>query len=274
MPQARTMDDVHGPEAWFHSLPMITRMWFGAALACTVAGNVGVVNPMSFVINWPGLRYKFEIWRLVTPFLYVGPFSIDTLFTLYMLVQYSQRYELGAYNTGAGGGSADAAFLLMFAGTIIHALCYLWLGPMLLVRTMIFVLLYCWTKREPNTQVSIFGFPIQARYLPFAILALDTLMGKDYIPDLVGIGVGHIFYFTVEIVPALYGKDFLHTPEFLINYFGTGVYVPPVPTAAQSSWPGSGPGRVNAPNVAASPTTGSSGSNGYNWGSGQTLGRS
>ena len=145
-----------------------------------------------FVINWPGLRYKFEIWRLVTPFLYVGPFSIDTLFTLYMLVQYSQRYELGAYNTGAGGGSADAAFLLMFAGTIIHALCYLWLGPMLLVRTMIFVLLYCWTKREPNTQVSIFGFPIQARYLPFAILALDTLMGKDYIPDLVGIGVGHI----------------------------------------------------------------------------------
>ena len=235
-----------------------------------MAGNLNVVDPMFLIFNWYGLRYKFEVWRLVTPFMFVGGFSFDTLITLYMLVSYSQRYEISPYNTGAGGGSADYAFMLILSSIILNAFCLFFFGAMLLVRPLVFTVLYLWTKREPNAQVSIFGFPIQAKFLPFALLCLDLFMGKPVNGDIIGIGAGHLYYFIVEIVPALYGKDFLHTPEFLINFFGTGVYVPPAPTATQRSWPG--PGRVNPPNQAARSV--SENTSGHNWGSGRPLGSS
>lgn len=220
------------------------------------------------MFNWYGLRNQFEVWRLFTPFMFVGGFSFDTLITLYMLVSYSQRYELGPFNTGAGGGSADYAFMLMFASVIINVFCIFFFGTILLVRPLVFTVLYVWSKREPNAQVSIFGFPVQAKFLPFVLLLLDLFMGKSVQGDVAGVGAGHLYYFLVEIVPALYGKDFLHTPEFLINYFGTGVYVPPAPTATQRDWPR--PGRVDPPGQAARPVH--SNTSGYSWGSGRPLG--
>ena len=107
------IDDTGGPQAWFQSLPLVTRYWFGAALITTCAGNFGFVSPMKLIYIWDNVWDNFEIWRFLTPFLFVGKFDFNTLMALYMLQSFSQRYETEPYNTGAGGGTADYVFAIM-----------------------------------------------------------------------------------------------------------------------------------------------------------------
>ena len=116
---------------------------------------------------------------------------------------------------------------------------------------------------------------MKAIHLPFAYVILSVLMGSAYADLLHGIAVGHLFYFLVDVVPLVYGKDFLHTPQFLIDRVGIGAYV--APAAAPAGGGGRGgavgnntwtpPGRVNAPSDPARPARG------HAWGSGgQRLG--
>ena len=104
-------------QEWFQSLPIVTQYWFGATLLLTVAGNLGIVSPMNYLLIWENVKDKFEIWRLLTCFCYAGKFEFPTLIALYLLMNFSQNYEKGGpFNTGAGGGSADYLFMLLFGG--------------------------------------------------------------------------------------------------------------------------------------------------------------
>jgi Derlin-2/3 len=78
-----------------------------------------------------------------------------------------------------------------------------------------------------------------------------------------GMIIGHIYYFLVDVIPAVYGKDFLQTPRFMIDYFGVGHYQP---AAAPAPRPG-----ANAAGAAGGGGGGRGG--GHQWGvGGQRLG--
>lgn len=97
-----------GPEAWFKSLPIITRYWFGATFATTLAVNFKIISVGQVFYDWSLVMNKLELWRVLSSFLYIGSFEFNTLIALMLLVQFSQRYEqMGPINTGAGGGTAD-----------------------------------------------------------------------------------------------------------------------------------------------------------------------
>lgn len=271
------LGDTGGPQAWFQSLPLVTRYWFGAALLVTCGANFGFFSPMKLLYIWDNIWENFEIWRFVTPFLFVGKFDFNTLFALYMLCSFSQRYETEPYNTGAGGGTADYIFALMFGMASIFVT-YPLMGMLLPVapmfaRTLTFFVIYVWSKRHPTAPASIWGVEMKAIHLPFAYLALSVLMGNPYSDLLHGIAMGHLFYFLVDVVPIVYQKDVLHTPQFLIDRLGVGAYVPPAEApgarggAAQGNNVWRPPGRTNAPSDPARPTRG------HDWGGGgQRLG--
>lgn len=270
----------NGPEAWFNSLPIVTRIWFASAVAVTLACNFGMVSVQKVIFLWEPLKDNFEIWRLLTPFLYVGPFGLPFLIDFYFLVEYSKRYESSSgYNTGAGGGTADYIFALMFASVSMLVSYFFLAGFIMPVfsTNLTFFVLYIWTKNYPTVQVSIWGFPVQSLYLPFVLLGLRLLMGSPFGNMLHGFVFGHLYYFLVDVVPLVYGKDFLHTPQFLIDKFGIGNYVPPAAQPAQQQQSGrtnawNAPGRVNPPQD----TNGLRRRNvggGYDWGgSGRVLG--
>jgi Derlin-2/3 len=97
-------------------------------------------------------------------------------------------------------------------------------------------------------------------------------MGGPFQELIHGIIIGHVYYYLVHIFPLVYGKDVLHTPQFLINYFGVGEYqyVAPAPARVQGGRPlgamgnntwAPPAGRRNEPAPAAAAGTGR-----YNWG--------
>ena len=89
------------------------RCCFPGALLATCAGNFGFISVMKLIYVWDDIWSNFAIWRLLTPFLFVGKFDFNTLMCLYMLQSFSQRYETEPYNTGAGGGTADYVAMIM-----------------------------------------------------------------------------------------------------------------------------------------------------------------
>ena len=106
------------------------------------------------------------------------------------------------------------------------------------------------------------------------------LLGNPYWDILAGIGLGHVYYFIVDVYPLVYGKDLLHTPQFLINFFGIGEYVPHVaPAGGYGGVGGARPGSVRAPSDPSGPSGGGRGGSGggrsgHNWGGGRRLGDS
>lgn len=279
---ARGMDDIGGPQAWYDSIPLITKQWFTAALAITCMGNMDIIPIKSVIWDFQSVKDSFEIWRFLTPFCYIGPFSFPTAITLYLLYQYSRQYEQGGpINTGGGGGTADYLFMLIFGAVfILVSSSFIPVIP-LFSKNLVFYTLYVWSKQNPNAPANIYGVPMKAMHLPFAMLGLNILMGNPWVDIAHGIGVGHLYYFLVEVVPVVYGKDYIHTPQFLIETFGVGQYVAPAPRPAavgggrrmdavgNNTW--NAPGRVNRPNDPAAPA---GGGGGHNWGGGgRALGR-
>ncbi|CAN0186222.1 unnamed protein product [Hapterophycus canaliculatus] len=95
---------------------------------------------------------------------------------------------------------------------------------------------------------------------------------------LLGIAIGHLFYFLVDVLPDLHDIDLLQTPQFLVNLFGWGHEGSGV--AVQRGGGGGGgagagatgmpaPGNVRPPRDI--PRTGAGRGS---WGAGQTLGSS
>ncbi len=60
----------------------------------------------------------------------------------------------------------------------------------------------------------------QAPYLPWVLFAFSLLLGNSVIVDLMGIIVGHIYYFLEDIFPRQQGGfRLLKTPRFLYVEF-------------------------------------------------------
>jgi len=251
----------------FNDLPIITRTWLGVAMMVTLSVNFNIITPFQIMWSWDDVSSGLEVYRFLTPFCFVGKFSFNTLIAFYMLVQFSKQYEAGGpFNTGAGGGTADYAFCILL-GAVSLLVTYpviLALGfvvPPFFASTLIYYVLYVWSKRHPTQEANIWGFPVKAIYLPFAYLALTVFMGNPYIEMLHGYFIAHLYYFAVDVIPAIYGKDFLHTPVFLIDYFGVNDYQAPPRTAAAAAPQGNRSGfgaRAAAPAPAG----------GHDWGSG------
>jgi len=221
-----------------------------AVLVMTCGSSFGMINPASLSLNWTQIVHRFEIWRLFSAFFFYGTFGLPFLINLYLLVQYSSRYEESPYNTGAGGTSADYAWMLMIGGAILCALGYCF-QLVFMGEAFSFMILYVWTRKNPDEQTSLFGFKVQAFYLPFALIAFRLLIGNPIFLDILGIGAGHLYYFLHYVFPSSYGQTVVKTPAFLREAFGGAVAQPPI-------------GRAGAP--APRPQAG------HNWGGGRVLG--
>ena len=62
-------------------------------------------------------------------------------------------------------------------------------------------------------------------------------MGGNPTLDIFGILIGHLYHFLTDIIPRVYGKHYLETPQFIINIFDK--------TQVRRDWRGSAGHRLN-----------------------------
>ncbi|EDV18822.1 uncharacterized protein TRIADDRAFT_51239 [Trichoplax adhaerens] len=129
----------------------------------------------------------------------------------------------------------------------------------LLMTPMVLSVLYVWCQVNRDVIVQFFfGTQFKAMYLPWVFAIFNIVIrgsGKD---ELIGIFVGHVYFFLVFKYPQEYGgRQLIGTPSFLYRYFPSrrgGVSGFGVPPASRR------------------PENEGQGFRGHRWGTGQTLG--
>lgn len=78
---------------------------------------------------------------------------------------------------------------------------------------LVFMIVYVWSRENPNARVSIHGLvEIKGFYLPWVLLGIDTIIGNPWKPGLEGIAAGHVYYFLTVLHPLAGGKNYCKTP--------------------------------------------------------------
>lgn len=87
-----------------------------------------------------------------------------------------------------------------------------------LASPLIFMLVYVWSRNFPSASVSIMGFfSVEAFYVPFAFMGISLISGGNWVSDLLGIIVGHLYYTLKWLLPSQGRQSFLETPQFVKN---------------------------------------------------------
>ncbi|XP_067938077.1 derlin-1-like [Watersipora subatra] len=203
---------------WFQSIPVITRYWFAGSIIFPLAGRFGLLSYHNMILNY-SLINRFQIWRPFTSVLYY-PITPATgfhyLITLYFLYSYSNRLESGAF----AGKTADYLFLLIFNWLALVVLCLMLDFP-LLFDPMVMSVLYIWCQLNRDTVVQFwFGTQFKAMYLPWILLAFNLIISGGGFSELLGILVGHLYFFLMFKYPQDFGgQTYISTPSILYKFF-------------------------------------------------------
>ncbi|KAL7006274.1 hypothetical protein EMMF5_004160 [Cystobasidiomycetes sp. EMM_F5] len=121
------------------------------------------------------------------------------------------------------GHKADYVWLLLVSCTLLLLLSPLSPAPFL-SSPLSFTLVYLWSRLNPSVRLSLFGVvTITAPYLPYALVVFSWALSSSWsavVGDLLGIAVGHFWYFFTRIWKEERGsgrKNWLATPTLLVR---------------------------------------------------------
>jgi len=185
-------------------IPPVSRLYLTAAVGVTAACFLDVVSPLTLYYNYDLIVEKGQYWRLVTSFLFFGSFSLDFLFHMYFVVRYCRLLEEGPFR------SRPLDFVCMLVFGMAAMLCFTLVGNAFFAKIkflghpLAFMMVYVWARGPENLHVrmSLLGmFPFNAPYLPWVLLGFSLLLGNPIETDLMGILVGHIYFFLDRVYP-------------------------------------------------------------------------
>ncbi|PWN24845.1 Der1-like protein [Jaminaea rosea] len=203
------------------SLPPITRLWAYSSIALSLSEHIGLLSRFSLFYS-PSLAFlppNPQPYRAITTFLYFGPLGIDFFFHLFFFVRYARMLEENHY----AGHPADFAWLVLVCaiGLLLVAPVVV-AGVPFLGGALAFCLVYLWSRRNKHVRLSLFGvLVITAPYLPVALCGFSWVLTGSATAvkgDLLGVGVGHVYYFFADVWPKEVGsggRELLGTPQWL-----------------------------------------------------------
>lgn len=224
------------PAEFYKSLPPISKAYGTACLLFTVAYQLGLYHPADIALLYELVLSRFQVWRLITNFFFLGEFSINFGIRLLMIARYGVQLESGPFQRR----TADFLWMMIFGALTLLALSAIpfFRSPFLGV-SLVFMLLYVWSREFPTANINIYGLvTLKAFYLPWAMLGLDVIFGSPIMPDLLGIIAGHLYYFLTVLHPLATGKNLLKTPIWVHKLVMRWRIGAPTGTPAQPDNPG------------------------------------
>jgi len=144
---------------WYKGLPMITKAYMTACLLTTLAVEMGFIRFFHLYLNFELVFYSYEYWRLLTNFLYFGPFGLSYILHMCFLVRHSRLLEEQTFR----GKTAEFFFLYLIGAIGLLVVDWIiWcsgyktylfiLGP-----SLAFMVVYVWSRSNPNVRMNFFG---------------------------------------------------------------------------------------------------------------------
>lgn len=278
--------------SFFMDIPPVTRTLFLAMFVCTLLSGLGILPLEMFLLQWPYIVGKLQIWRALFTFLHMGRLGLAFLIRIYFLFVYSKQLEIGVFF----GRPANYAWFLTFVS--IFTLVFSTLFPSFINGGgLLTAIIHLWGRHATNVTVSLYGFiQIPAKYLSLAMIGLDIIIsGGVATSDILGLLGGHLYYFLDSVYPAMPdGKQLIFVPMWFERFIDraqaslgsiTGLQTGPPPPPQQPSRFGGVTSRSTSSQSEQAGERGSSSAwrssfstptsrNRHNWGTGHTLGSS
>lgn len=208
-------------------------MWDTSSIIgfCIPQQHLDLVSPLQLYFNPNLILRKLQIWRLATTFLFFGSVGISFFFNMVFTYRYCRMLEEGSFR----GRSSDFVMMFLFGGALMTFF-GLFVNLLFLGQAFTLMLVYVWSRRNPFVRMNFFGvmnfqvridmimmmwndylpYLLQAPYLPWVLLCCSMILGNTIWVDIIGMGVGHIYYFLEDVFPfQRNGYKFLKTPNFL-----------------------------------------------------------
>lgn len=204
-------------------MPPITRAYTTACVLTTFAVQLDIITPFQLYFN-PDLIFRsYQLWRLVTNFMYFGSIGFHFLFNMIFTYRYCRMLEEGSFR----GRTADFLYMFVFGGTVM-TITAVFVNLVFLGQAFTIMLVYIWSRRNPYVRMNFFGLlNFQAPYLPWVLLGFSLLLGNSIIVDLMGIAIGHVYYFLEDVFPEQPGGfKILKTPGIMKWLFDPAVEDP------------------------------------------------
>lgn len=153
----------------------------------------------------------------MTTFLFFGTIGFNFFFNMIFTYRYCRMLEEGSFR----GRTADFVMMFLFGGVVMLAV-GLTVNMLFLGQAFTIMLVYVWSRRNPAIRMNFFGLlTFQAPYLPWALLGFSLLLGNAVMVDVIGIAVGHVYYYLEDVFPYHeQGFKVIRTPHFLKALFG------------------------------------------------------
>ncbi|OIR58890.1 MAG: Der1-like protein [Amphiamblys sp. WSBS2006] len=203
--------------SWFFRYPPITRTYTGLVVLVAVLCHLGILHPHQLYFA-PNLAFgSLQLWRVFTCFLYFCPITIDFFFVLVFFVRYCQALETDFYR----GKKAEMVAMMLLGGCVLlGAACVFRIA--FLADPLAFMLLYIWSRRSRGTTMSLFWIlHFHAPLMPFILLGLSFLLREPFpMEKILGILVGHLYYFAKDVYEQKHNTQLISTPKLLLTVFG------------------------------------------------------
>ncbi|CAL6401107.1 unnamed protein product [Bathycoccus prasinos] len=222
----------NSPGEWYASLPPICKAWGTACVLITFGTQFGLPLPVNLYLDYKLIWEKFQIWRLIGNFCFIGGFGFPFVFRTLMIARYGVHLEQKTFENR----TSDFVWMLMINMMILLPLKFIVpsVSQPFYSSSLIFAMLYLWSRENPTQNTSIMGMiRMPAFYLPWGMMALTVLMGGDPVPDFLGVLSGHVYYFFSVLYPRQSGVHFLKTPQWVEAAVGS-VFGNPVIRAASN----------------------------------------
>ncbi|KAH9647856.1 Derlin-1 [Citrus sinensis] len=215
-PKAFSLELSHASKpnnTYYNSLPPVSKTYGVACFMATAAFYLQLYNPKNIALKYEDVIKRFQVWRVVTNFFFLGPFSFRFAFRLIIIAKYGVSLERGPFDKR----TADYLWMLMFGALSLLVMAAIpplrtpFMGP-----SLVFMMVYIWGREFPNARISIYGVvSLKGFYLPWAMLALELIFGNPLLPAILGMVAGHLYYFLTVLHPLAGGKYIFKTPLFV-----------------------------------------------------------
>jgi Derlin-2/3 len=145
-------------------------------------------------------------------------------------VRYSRLLEDGDFR----GRTANYVLMLLFGIACISVVA-VYTHVHFLGSALTFMMVYVWGRRNEDVKMSFLGFfQFNAPYLPWVMLTFSVLLGNAVTMDIIGIVVGHTYYYFEFIYPVVADirgwplKRIMEPPKILHWICGTYNHEDPV----------------------------------------------
>mmetsp|Transcript_22149 Transcript_22149/g.27049 ORF Transcript_22149/g.27049 Transcript_22149/m.27049 type:complete len:185 (-) Transcript_22149:817-1371(-) len=166
-------------QEYWDAIPPITKVLLIGSMFTTTLTSFSMVNPGKLIFNPYLVWHGFEIWRLFTNFFFFGKFSFAFLMTMMILARFGSALESDPFRTSTVGGSADYLFAVLFIAALLLPVGYFMQLPVL-SGSLVFGIVYLWSKRNPESPVSVWGFRFTGSKYSFYVITMTRKKALFY----------------------------------------------------------------------------------------------